>query len=67
MNTEGSVVGFIEAWARRSLKMLRSQLQVLLVALFCSVLLARVSGAPHTDMLTELLRADLSRNSEVSG
>lgn len=46
-------------------EMLCSQLQVLLVALFSSVLLVQVSGAPHRDMLTEILRADLA-NDKVS-
>lgn len=45
--------------------MLRSQVQVLLVALFSSVLLVQVSGAPHRDMLTETLNADLT-NDKVS-
>lgn len=48
-------------------KMLCSQIQVLLVALSASVLLARVSGAPHRDVLTELLRADATKGNEVSG
>lgn len=45
--------------------MLRPQVQVLLVALFSSVLLVRVSSAPRRDMLTETLRADLA-NDKVS-
>ncbi|XP_070711074.1 somatostatin-1A [Pempheris klunzingeri] len=44
--------------------MLRSQVQVLLVVLFSSVLLVQVSGAPHTDMLTEALRADRANNKD---
>ncbi|KAM9836493.1 somatostatin-1 [Aulostomus maculatus] len=39
--------------------MLRSQVQVLVAFLFASVLLVRVGGAPHLDMLTETLREDL--------
>eukprot|EP00064_Thunnus_orientalis_P016026 superscaffoldBa00003088_g16089 len=42
--------------------MLRSQVQVLLVALFSSVLLVRVSGAPPRDVLIETLRADLTKD-----
>lgn len=45
--------------------MLRPQVQVLLVALFSSVLLVQVSSAPRRDMLTETLRADLA-NDKVS-
>lgn len=44
-------------------EMLRSQVQVVLVALFSSVLLVQVNGAPSRDMLT--LRADLV-NDKVS-
>ncbi|XP_029530341.2 somatostatin-1 [Oncorhynchus nerka] len=44
--------------------MLCSQLQVLLVALSASVFLARVSAAPHRDMLAELLRADTTKGNE---
>lgn len=43
-------------------EMLCSQVQVLLVVLFSSVLLVHVSGAPRRDMLTEMLRADLSND-----
>lgn len=43
-------------------EMLCSQVQVLLVALFSSVLLAQVSGTPRRDTLTEMLRADLSND-----
>ncbi|XP_071388134.1 somatostatin-1A [Centroberyx affinis] len=46
--------------------MLRSQLQVLLVALLSSVLLVRVSGAPRRDMLTEMLRADLAKDKDLA-
>ncbi|XP_071765566.1 somatostatin-1 [Centroberyx gerrardi] len=46
--------------------MLRSQLQVLLVALLSSVLLVRVSGAPRRDMLTEMLRADLAKDKDLT-
>ncbi|XP_051285047.1 somatostatin-1A [Dicentrarchus labrax] len=46
--------------------MLRSQVQVLLVALFSSVLLVQVSGAPHRDMLTETLRADLANDKDLA-
>lgn len=46
-------------------EMLRSQVQVLLVAWLSSVLLVQVTGAPHRDMLTETLRADLE-NGKVS-
>lgn len=45
--------------------MLCPQVQVLLVALFSSVLLVQVSSAPRRDMLTETLRADLA-NDKVS-
>ena len=47
--------------------MLRSQLQVLLVALSSSVLLARVSSTPHRHIRTELLRPDTTQENEVSG
>ncbi|XP_029931949.1 somatostatin-1 isoform X2 [Myripristis murdjan] len=43
-----------------------SQVQVLLVALFSSVLLVRVSGAPRRDMLTEMLRADLAKDKDLT-
>lgn len=46
-------------------EMLCSQVQVLLVALFSSVLLVQVSGTPRKDKLTEMLRADLA-NDKVS-
>lgn len=46
-------------------EMLCSQVQVLLVALFSSVLLAQVSGTPRRDTLTEMMRADLA-NDKVS-
>lgn len=46
-------------------EMFCTQLQVLLVAVFSSALLAQVSGAPRRDMLAELLRADLA-NDKVS-
>ncbi|XP_044040545.1 somatostatin [Siniperca chuatsi] len=46
--------------------MLRSQVQVLLVALFSSVLLVQVNGAPRRDMLTETLRADLADNKDLA-
>ncbi|KAM4611560.1 somatostatin-1 [Polymixia lowei] len=46
--------------------MLRSQLQVLLVGLFSSVLLVRVNTAPHRDILTELLRADLAKDEDLT-
>lgn len=42
------------------MEMLLSQVQLLLVVLFSSVLLVQVSGAPRRDMLTETLRADLA-------
>lgn len=41
-------------------EMLVSQVQVLLVALFSSVVLVQVSGAPRRDMQTEILRADFT-------
>ncbi|KAF1380625.1 hypothetical protein PFLUV_G00165830 [Perca fluviatilis] len=44
--------------------MLRSQVQVVLVALFSSVLLVQVSGAPSREMLT--LRADLIKNKDLA-
>ncbi|XP_046905043.1 somatostatin-1 [Hypomesus transpacificus] len=44
--------------------MLRSQLQVLLVALSSSVLLARVSSTPHRHIRTELLRPDTTQENE---
>ncbi|XP_064185003.1 somatostatin-1A isoform X3 [Anguilla rostrata] len=40
------------------------QLQVLLVALSASVLLAQVNGAPQRDMLAELLRTDVTEGNE---
>ncbi|KAM7366290.1 hypothetical protein PAMP_015741 [Pampus punctatissimus] len=46
--------------------MLRSQVQVLLAALFSSVLLVRISGAPRRDMLTETLRSDLTKNKDLA-
>ncbi|XP_038586360.1 somatostatin-1A [Micropterus salmoides] len=46
--------------------MLRSHVQVLLVALFSSVLLVQVSGAPRRDMLTETLRADLENDKDLT-
>ncbi|XP_036967531.1 somatostatin-1A [Acanthopagrus latus] len=46
--------------------MLRPQVQVLLVALFSSVLLVRVSSAPRRDMLTETLRADLANDKDLA-
>ncbi|KAF3697913.1 Somatostatin Somatostatin-28 Somatostatin-14 Precursor [Channa argus] len=42
--------------------MLRSQLQVLLVAFFSSVLLVQVSGAPHRDMQ----RQDLLNGKDIT-
>lgn len=45
--------------------MLCSQLQVLLVALSASVLLAQVNGAPQRDMLAELLQTDVTDGNEV--
>ncbi|XP_064185004.1 somatostatin-1A isoform X4 [Anguilla rostrata] len=39
-------------------------LQVLLVALSASVLLAQVNGAPQRDMLAELLRTDVTEGNE---
>ncbi|XP_006627411.3 somatostatin-1 [Lepisosteus oculatus] len=44
--------------------MLCSQLQVLLVALSVSVLLARVSGVPQRDRLADLLRAEVPEGKE---
>ncbi|XP_031154309.1 somatostatin-1A [Sander lucioperca] len=44
--------------------MLRSQVQVVLVALFSSVLLVQVNGAPSRDMLT--LRADLVNDKDLA-
>ncbi|XP_029310825.1 somatostatin-1A [Cottoperca gobio] len=44
--------------------MLRSQVQVLLVALFSSVLQVQVSCAPRRDMLT--LRADLANDKDLA-
>ncbi|XP_041821431.1 somatostatin-1A [Chelmon rostratus] len=46
--------------------MLRPQVQVLLVALFSSVLLVQVSGSPRRDMLTETLRADLADDKDLA-
>ncbi|XP_070786127.1 somatostatin-1A [Enoplosus armatus] len=46
--------------------MLRSPVQLLLVALFSSVLLVQVSGDLRRDMLTETLRADLSNDKELA-
>ncbi|CAK6952879.1 somatostatin [Scomber scombrus] len=46
--------------------MLRSQVQVLLVALLPSVLLMQVSGAPPRDMLIETLRADLTKDKDLA-
>ncbi|KAM3590889.1 uncharacterized protein V6R79_018397 [Siganus canaliculatus] len=46
--------------------MLCSQVQLLLVALFSSVLLLQVSGAPRRDLLTERLRADLANDQDLS-
>ncbi|XP_040887298.1 somatostatin-1A [Toxotes jaculatrix] len=46
--------------------MLRSQVRVLLVALFSSVLLVQVSGAPRRNMLTESLRADLANDKDLA-
>ncbi|XP_035267422.1 somatostatin-1A isoform X5 [Anguilla rostrata] len=42
----------------------RGDLQVLLVALSASVLLAQVNGAPQRDMLAELLRTDVTEGNE---
>ncbi|XP_033863298.3 somatostatin-1 [Acipenser ruthenus] len=44
--------------------MLCSQLQILLVAVSVSVLLARASGALQSDRLAELLRTDLPEEKE---
>ncbi|XP_078132439.1 somatostatin-1A [Sander vitreus] len=44
--------------------MLRSQVQVVLVSLFSSVLLVQVNGAPSRDMLT--LRADLVNDKDLA-
>ncbi|XP_030609953.1 somatostatin-1 [Archocentrus centrarchus] len=46
--------------------MLRSQVQVLLVALGLSVLLVRVSTAPYRDMLAETMRADLTNDKDLT-
>ncbi|XP_008281052.1 somatostatin-1 [Stegastes partitus] len=46
--------------------MLRCQVQVLLVALCSSVLLVRVSSAPHWDMLTETRRAEVTNDKDVT-
>nr|XP_046237644.1 somatostatin-1A isoform X1 [Scatophagus argus] len=46
--------------------MLCSQVQLLLVALFSSVLLVQVSGVPRRDMLTETLRADLASDKDLA-
>ncbi|XP_053199880.1 somatostatin [Scomber japonicus] len=46
--------------------MLRSQVQVLLLALLPSVLLMQVSGAPSRDMLTETLRSDLTKDKDLA-
>ncbi|KAG9346381.1 hypothetical protein JZ751_006692, partial [Albula glossodonta] len=45
-------------------RMLCSQIQVLLVALSASVLLARANGAPNRDMLNELLQTDIADGNE---
>ncbi|KAK5848314.1 hypothetical protein PBY51_005939 [Eleginops maclovinus] len=44
--------------------MLRSQVQILLVALFSSGLLVQVGGAPRRDMLA--LRADLATDKDLT-
>ncbi|KAJ8338172.1 hypothetical protein SKAU_G00371380 [Synaphobranchus kaupii] len=44
--------------------MLCSQLQVLLVVLSASVLLAQVNRAPQRDMLAKLLRTDVAEGNE---
>ncbi|KAI3376397.1 hypothetical protein L3Q82_016877 [Scortum barcoo] len=46
--------------------MLCSQVQVLLVILFSSVLLVQVSSAPRRDMLTEALRAELANDKDLA-
>ncbi|XP_026208876.1 somatostatin-1A [Anabas testudineus] len=46
--------------------MLLSQVQLLLAALFSSVLLVQVSAAPRRDMLTETLRADLANDKDLA-
>lgn len=54
-----SPVGTTEA---SSGKMLRSQVQVLLLTLVSSELLVQVSCAPRRDVLTDILRADLAKD-----
>ncbi|XP_059210807.1 somatostatin [Centropristis striata] len=44
--------------------MLRSQVQLLLVALCCSVLMVQVGGAPRRDMLTQ--RAELTHDKDLA-
>lgn len=55
-------------WRLRRLEMHRSQVQILMVVLFSSELLAQVSGAPRRDGLTDILRSsELADNKVRSG